>query len=117
MEEKKNNVIPAKGSLITSIITTIIATVVFVFTASFAYESLAIKFDKDAGFDALALILLVPVLIISGLILLTVGAISIVCNSRCITFGYHKKKSIVMLILNIIYIVLFLAAAAILFLL
>lgn len=117
MEEKKNNVIPAKGTLITSIIVTIISTVVFAFTASAAFNSLMLKFDKDAGFEALALIVLIPVLVIAGLLLVIFGAIGIVCSIRCITFGYKKTPSIVVLVLNLIYLVVYIAAVAILVLL
>lgn len=117
MEEKKNNVIPAKGTFITSIITTIISTIVFAFTASAALDSLMLKFDKDAGFEALALIILIPVLIIAGILLLIFGIISIVCSIRCITFGYKKTPEIIILVLNSIYLLSYIACVAILVLL
>ena len=112
--ENKKNVIPEVGAHTVSIVTTIISTIIFVFVAYFGFESLVVKFNGE-GADALAFIFLIPFLILTGIALLIISAISIICNIKCISSNYKKKASIVLLVLHSLYILLYGICVIILF--
>lgn len=111
---ENNNIIPMKGTYITSVVTFIVSTLVFLAIAYFGVESLRIKLS-GGGPEALAFIFLIPLLIIGGIVLLVPTTIGTISNIKCITGKYCKKTSIVFLAINSLYVLLYIVCMVILF--
>ena len=113
MEQEK--VYKPKAAFIIAIVTLIISTAIFTLVATIGYESLTIKFDENKTAEGLALILLIPFLIVTGLALIASSLIGLISSIKAVKNKVYKVASIISLVLHSLFLITYLVGMVILF--
>ena len=88
-----------------SLILTIISFVFQILYTGIGIESFILIYVPQENLQALALLILLPLLIFICIIILTLSIISLIASTKCLKKDYKKKTSILFLSVNIFFIV------------
>lgn len=88
-----------------SLILTIISFVFQILYTGIGIESFILIYVPQENLQALALLILLPLLIFICIIILTLSIISLIASTKCLKRDYKNKTSILFLSVNIFFIV------------
>ena len=99
-----------------SLILSIIALGIMVIYMITGIESLKLIYVPQEDFEALALLVLLPILLILGLATIVISIISMITTIKCIKLKYKKKTSVLFLVIDSLLIFLVLAVIGLMYL-